>query len=334
MLSSTRQLVLNAASKQMQVASSLLTLPRYYATHWNPKFKALRKAKFVKPKLPDFNTILKSNTNETSEERRARFIKEGMSAPITFEYKPVTITSSSEVFDPYVPPEGDGKASYLSKGFASQAVESAKKSFAKKFRHSRVIKKYDDTFDETQFAEYAQQLYIEAHQHLMDRDGDKLSDFVTEHAYSKMWVNMKFKTLRWEWIETLEPPKVTHIITREMLSKSNIYGQITVRLHSKQKLAIYDRFGRLAFGDPEIARDVLEYVVFEKHLSNQYTQWRLHEKIEPEWAGKKAPVVRTYVQPKPFEVDDTIDEKGVSKFKKDESHLKDEPEPKQEQLSA
>ena len=47
-------------------------------------------------------------------------------------------------------------------------------------------------------------------------------------------LNSKLKTLRREWVETLEPPKVTHIITREMLSKSNIYGQITVRLHSKQ----------------------------------------------------------------------------------------------------
>ena len=91
----------------------------------------------------------------------------------------------------------------------------------------------------------------------------------------------------------------------------------------------------MAFGDPDTPRDVLEYVVFEKHLTNQYAQWRMHEKIEPEWAGKKAPVVRTYVQPKLFEVDESIDEKGISKFKDDESHVKDEPAAKQpEQLNA
>ena len=88
----------------------------------------------------------------------------------------------------------------------------------------------------------------------------------------------------------------------------------------------------MAFGDPEIPRDVLEYVVFEKALSNQYAQWRVHDKIEPEWMPKKAPVVRTYVQPSPFKVDETVDEKGVSKFKKDESHVKDGV--KEEQLSA
>ncbi len=49
-----------------------------------------------------------------------------------------------------------------------------------------------------------------------------------------MWLNMKFKTIRWKWIESLEQPTVQHIITREMLNKSTIYGQVTVRLHSKQ----------------------------------------------------------------------------------------------------
>lgn len=49
-----------------------------------------------------------------------------------------------------------------------------------------------------------------------------------------MWTNMKFKTMKWEWVETLEEPVVKHIITREMLNASTLYGQITVRLHSKQ----------------------------------------------------------------------------------------------------
>jgi large subunit ribosomal protein L45 len=49
-----------------------------------------------------------------------------------------------------------------------------------------------------------------------------------------MYDPMKYKTMKWTWIESLEAPTVTHIITREMISKNDIYGQITVRLHSKQ----------------------------------------------------------------------------------------------------
>ena len=33
-------------------------------------------------------------------------------------------------------------------------------------------------------------------------------------------------------------------------------------------------------------KDVLEYCVFEKHLSNLYGSWRLHGKIIPDWKPK------------------------------------------------
>lgn len=49
-----------------------------------------------------------------------------------------------------------------------------------------------------------------------------------------MWYQNKYKTVRWEWIETIEEPIVKHLITRELLSKKSIFAQITVRLHSKQ----------------------------------------------------------------------------------------------------
>lgn len=45
---------------------------------------------------------------------------------------------------------------------------------------------------------------------------------------------MKFKTVRWKWLESLEEPIVKHIVTREMLNASTLYAQVTVRLHSKQ----------------------------------------------------------------------------------------------------
>jgi len=32
-------------------------------------------------------------------------------------------------------------------------------------------------------------------------------------------------------------------------------------------------------GSPDIARNVLEYVVFERHVSNPYGMWRIHAKI-------------------------------------------------------
>ncbi|KAJ8307194.1 hypothetical protein KUTeg_015278 [Tegillarca granosa] len=63
-------------------------------------------------------------------------------------------------------------------------------------------------------------------------------------------------------------------------------------------LAIYDRFGRLMFGNENVAKDVLEYVVFEKHVVDYYGKWKVHAKIIPSWLPPPEPVLRTYRKPK------------------------------------
>lgn len=59
-------------------------------------------------------------------------------------------------------------------------------------------------------------------------------------------------------------------------------------------MAVYDRFGRLLHGSEVVARDVLEYVVFEKHIANTYGLWRVHDKIIPDWMPPRQPIRRTY----------------------------------------
>ena len=155
-----------------------------------------------------------------------------------------------------------------------------------------------------------------------------------------MWPKMIYKTLRWEWLESLEEVEVKHMVTRQMMTKADIFGQITVRFHSRQKIAIYDRFGRLAFGNDKLPTDVLEFVVFERYLSNPYSQWRMHDKIVPDWITESTPVLRSFVMPAPFEVDQSLDEslaktveKRKSKFKSDDSHL-DEGEPPKKEITS
>lgn len=43
------------------------------------------------------------------------------------------------------------------------------------------------------------------------------------------------------------------------------------------------------FGSDVVSKDVLEYVVFEKHIVNQYGTWRIHGKIIPDWMPPKEP---------------------------------------------
>lgn len=63
-----------------------------------------------------------------------------------------------------------------------------------------------------------------------------------------------------------------------------------------QVLAVYDRFGRLIHGSEILAKDVLEYVVYEKHLSYRYGVWRIHGKIIPDWAPLPEPSLTTFVK--------------------------------------
>ncbi|MXQ93158.1 hypothetical protein E5288_WYG003520 [Bos mutus] len=110
-------------------------------------------------------------------------------------------------------------------------------------------------------------------------DHDRLHTLVTENCFPDMVWDIKYKTVRWSFVESLEPPQVVQVRCSSLVTKSNAYGQVTVRMHTRQTLAIYDRFGRLMYGQEDVPRDVLEYVVFEKHLANPYGSWRMHGKI-------------------------------------------------------
>lgn len=122
----------------------------------------------------------------------------------------------------------------------------------------------------------------------------KIRDYVSERCYPEMMHNVKDKTIHWRFLQSLEPPRVVHARCTEVITKENQFAQVTVRFHTQQMLAIYDRFGRLMHGSEILTKDVLEYVVFEKHISNEYGKWRLHDKIIPDWLPAKEPAPITY----------------------------------------
>lgn len=158
----------------------------------------------------------------------------------------------------------------------------------------RKIRRFEEDYDPTEFAEKAQEIYISAHEALAANNTERLRDLVTERAYPEMLYNTKLKTLHWQFLKSLEPPRVVQVRCTELITKENIFAQVTVRFHTQQKLAVYDRFGRLMHGSEVIAKDVLEYVIFENNISNSYGVWRLHAKIIPEWTPPAQPSKMTY----------------------------------------
>ncbi|XP_029905110.1 large ribosomal subunit protein mL45 [Myripristis murdjan] len=215
-----------------------------------------------------------------------------------YSERQINIACTAGIFDPYVPPEGDARLSTLSKEGLKQRTEQIRQSAASQLA-IRKIKEHDTQFSTKEFAERAQQIFIDAHGALTQFNKEKLHSLVTERCYPEMTRGNRYKTICWRYMESLEPPRVVQARCPDMVTKGNLYGQVTLRMHSRQTLAIYDRFGRLMLGSEEEPKDVLEYLVFERHLVNPYGKWRLHGKIVPAWAPAKDPIIKTVMIPGP-----------------------------------
>lgn len=209
-----------------------------------------------------------------------------------------------------MPPEGDGKVTSI-KGVLKEKTEFVEKK-GKSWNAIRKIRNYEEDFEKSDFAQQAQDIYVKAHEAVANKDKKALREVVTERAYPEMIHNSKDKTIRWKFLKSLEPPKIIHARCTEMITKENVFGQITVRFHTQQTLAVYDRFGRLMHGSEIVAKDVLEYIVFEKHLANLYGLWKLHDKIVPDWTPEREPRSLTYVvEPEVEKLPEPAEEKKV-----------------------
>ena len=49
-----------------------------------------------------------------------------------------------------------------------------------------------------------------------------------------MMHNVNKKTIKWQFIKTLEPPQVMQVRKMEVLTKDNLFAQITVRFLTQQ----------------------------------------------------------------------------------------------------
>ncbi|CAH2233693.1 jg4733 [Pararge aegeria aegeria] len=263
----------------------LICLPSRTTTtkHFDPKFRTHRAKKYQKIELPDMN----EDENKFSEQKMRQKMKErGILPPRPWMERPFYIGATGGIFEPYVPPEGDGKASLVSTSRAKQTVQLLEKK-SKSMLAIRKVKSFDEDFDTKEFCQQAQNIYIKAHESLVN-------GFRYQPGFWELAVSAPVPQRARQAVG----PGTSHLIV------------ITVRFHSRQQLAVYDRFGRLLHGSEILAKDVLEYVVFEKHLSNLYGAWRVHDKIIPDWAPPKDPsrLTRVKPDPEPVKVEEEVGE--------------------------
>ena len=123
----------------------------------------------------------------TPDQIRASMKKEGMAPTRPYNERPILITTtgwacvlflssnianinlyvfSDTILEPFLPPEGDGKVSTLSKEGAKQRY-SVLENKGKNMIHLRKLRRFEEEFDSYDFALKAQDLYIEAHNTLV-----------------------------------------------------------------------------------------------------------------------------------------------------------------------
>ncbi|CAJ0572551.1 unnamed protein product, partial [Mesorhabditis spiculigera] len=270
------------------------------------RFRKLRGQKTVMIDLPEYEEEQKLN-NLPPDQLRLELLKKGINpykdvSPRNWQEAQVTQTSFYSVIDPYVDLEEKVPL------FSTNPVESGKAKFAEvkdrglhmwhNWRNGtrRINRKEGINFSPKTFGPTAEFVYKEAHEALMSRDRKALHRVATENAFQKMWKDVETGSIKWELVEVVEPHKVVSIRCSDIpVNSGNDVAQVTVRMHTRQKLAVYDRFGKLLVGSEVETRDAVEYVVFENHISVQGSSWRLHDKVYPRWIKPKQGIQRTKV---------------------------------------
>ncbi|CAB3402288.1 unnamed protein product [Caenorhabditis bovis] len=263
-------------------------------THVNEKmFRRMRGRKTVIMDLP-MDSAREKEDAMSPKEMRIELLKRGTNpykeaAPRVWNESQITFQSIYGIADPYVPPENPASFTDVQNKFDEVKQRMQHKFYNWRMGTNRIKKKQGfEKFDIKSFTSKAEDIYVQAHKALQNRDKNAMHRFITEYAFAKMWPDVENGSVRFELVDVIEPSKVVAVRCFDNPPKSgNDIAQITVRMHTKQKLAIYDRFGRLILGSEEEPKDVVEYVVFENHIAVVDGEWRLHGKIYPRWIEPK-----------------------------------------------
>jgi len=192
-----------------------------------------------------------------------------------------TIDSTGQIFSSYVPPE---KKQFMLTGQGANQRWESLKALVQSTYAVAMIKRNVKPFRAVDFAKAAQKKFIDVNNALQE-DSKKSDLLMKEHATLMVIRALKTqfqnpaKKVHWRFLEEIDRPKVVHARVASIYDKDNLFAQVTVRMHSEQILAIKDRYNRTLKGDAKKSKNVIDYVVFERHLKDPYGKWRICGKV-------------------------------------------------------
>ncbi|KAI9279804.1 hypothetical protein BY458DRAFT_470557 [Sporodiniella umbellata] len=144
-----------------------------------------------------------------------------------------------------------------------------------------------DKWNSQKFLAEAGETYKDMNDAFARGDRDILEEVCLDAMYSNLKNQMKSRNnVRWEWKYhgDVESPRIVCLrcISTTGLSKHGFaIAQVTVRMFTKQSMAVFDKRNRVVGGDPNKIHNVLEHVVFQKTVSDPEDIWRVFGKIAP-----------------------------------------------------
>ncbi|KAK4514956.1 uncharacterized protein ATC70_002563 [Mucor velutinosus] len=142
-----------------------------------------------------------------------------------------------------------------------------------------------EKWNSRKFLAEAEEAYKDMNDAFARGDRAILEEVCLDAMYSSLKNQLKTRNnVRWEWRYhgDVEQPKIVCVrcVGTTGVSKHGFaVGQVTVRMFTKQSMAVFDKKNKLIGGDPNKIHNVLEYVVFQKTISDPEDIWRVYGKV-------------------------------------------------------
>ncbi|CAG8595146.1 11826_t:CDS:2 [Funneliformis mosseae] len=154
--------------------------------------------------------------------------------------------------------------------------------------HERKSSEYKDNpaeyWSPKQFKSKALDIYIEMNEQFALKNLKELKSLVDDQMFNKMKFEIKNREGKfiWKYHGLIEKPKYTNI--RCALGPigpiGNYLAQVTLKLHTKQSIGLYNKSGKLIAGDPKKIKNVLQYVVFQRKMWERQKGWTIYGYVQ------------------------------------------------------
>ncbi|KAF9928815.1 39S ribosomal protein L45, mitochondrial [Linnemannia zychae] len=131
------------------------------------------------------------------------------------------------------------------------------------------------------FLSESEDAYVAMNEAFAKGDRKFLEEICTPSMYAKLNRQLKDRVGRYDWKYhgIVEKPQIVSI--RQGQVGGHVLIQMIVRLHSNQSMGVYDKKNKLIAGDIKKTVPVLEYIVFQRYITDPEDNWKILGKTAP-----------------------------------------------------